>query len=232
MMTRVGFFWVLIAGLTTFGLGAEESQRIELFDRNPDHFSEQWRERGFPLIAPTQYRIQPGKSGSVVRGRSDGGNRALFRESTVEKPTVARLSWRWRVTQGLKGEVSERTRAGDDFAARVFVVFETSIVPTRTRAINYVWAAKEAKASVFPSLYTNQVAHIVLRSGAAGDAERAWFAEERDVLADYESFFGEPAAVISAVAIMVDADNTAQVAEAEFTGLFWEISSAGGISNP
>lgn len=52
------------------------------------------------------------------------------------------------------------------------------------------------------------------------------------MLADYESFFGEPAAVISAVAIMVDADNTAQVAEAEFTGLFWEISSAGEISNP
>lgn len=231
-MIRAGFLLILLTGLTNGGIGAEEIQRIELFDQTTEGFSERWSERGFPLILPTDYEVREGKTGNVVTGRSAGGNRALIRECEVKKPTVARLSWRWRVTQGLNGEISERTRGGDDFAARVFVVFETSIVPTRTRAINYVWAAKEPRDSVFPSPYTKRVAHIVLRSGTTGDAAGEWFGEERDVLADYEAFFGESASVISAVAIMVDTDNTEQVAEAEFAGLILEISSTGEISCP
>jgi hypothetical protein len=76
------------------------------------------------------------------------------------------------------------------------------------------------------------VAHIVLRSARDGDGPDQWRREERDVLADYAAFFGEPATVITAAAIMVDADNTDQSAAAEFTELYWEIKAAGEISCP
>ena len=231
-MLRAGFLLAVWGGLAVAGFCADKAQRIELFDTDLEAFKANWREQGFPLIAPTEYRVRTEGEGTVVVGRSEGANRGLLRECKIEQPMQARLSWRWRVNRGLDGRVSERTRGGDDFAARVFVVFETSIIPTRTRAINYVWAAKEAVGTVFPSPYTKRVAHVVVRSDVAVESRREWFSETRDVLADYESFFGEPATVISAVAIMVDADNTNQKAESEFAGLILEINSTDEISCP
>lgn len=231
-MLRAGFLLAIWSGLAVAGYTAEAVQRIELFDADPEGFAAHWREQEFPLIAPTEYRFRMKDGETVVVGRSDGACRGLLRECEIDQPTAARLSWRWRVNRGLDGRVSERSRGGDDFAARVFVVFETSIIPTRTRAINYVWAAKEPVGSIFPSPYTKRVAHIVVRSDVSGGGRGEWVAETRDVLADYESYFGEPASVISAVAIMVDTDNTGQNAESEFAGLIWEISSADGISCP
>jgi len=103
------------------------------------------------------------------------------------------------------------------FTARVFVVFETSAIPLRTRAINYVWAAHEPVGAMFPSPYTKNVAMIVVRSGPA-DAGR-WLGESRDVLADYRRFFGRAPTQISAVAVLVDTDNTGRAAEAWFADL-------------
>ena len=86
----------------------------------------------------------------VVTGQSNDANRAMLREIKVQGPRVANLRWRWRVRGELPAAIDERSKTGDDFAARVFVVFETSIIPTRTRAINYVWSVNEAPGEVFP----------------------------------------------------------------------------------
>jgi len=231
-MIRAGFLLGISVGLSGFSFGAEGIQRLDLFGSDPDRFEQLWRKQGFPLIAPTQYETRAEDGGIVVTGHSAKANRGLLREWVIDQPTVARLQWQWRVIDGLTGEIDERTKAGDDFTARVLVVFETALIPTRTRAINYLWSAREPTGSVFPSPYTRQVAHIVLQSGAAGAVPGLWRAEERDVLADYEAYFGEPASVISAVAIMVDADNTKQTATAEFKALFWEIKAAGDVSCP
>lgn len=111
----------------------------------------------------------------------------------------------------------ERERAGDDFAARVLVVFEESVVPWRTRALAYVWAAHEPAGAVFPNPYTKSVGMIVVRSGAA-DSGR-WQAETRDPVADYRAYFGEAPRRIEAVAVLVDTDDTGLAAEAWFADL-------------
>ena len=59
-----------------------------------------------------------------------------------------------------------------------------------------------------------------------------WQAEQRDVLADYENFFGESPREISGVAIMVDTDNTDSRAEADFSELSLEISPTPEVSIP
>lgn len=115
------------------------------------------------------------------------------------------------------GITAEHERRGDDFAARVMVVFETSPLPLRTRAINYVWAAHEPVGAVFPNPYSSNVAMLVLRSGNAH--AREWQIESRDVIEDYRRFFGKSPDRISAVAVLVDTDNTDRVAEAWFAEL-------------
>jgi hypothetical protein len=153
----------------------------------------------------------------------------------VKEATHAVLRWRWRVRSTLDGTPPETTKAGDDFAARVFVVFETSWLPTRTRAINYVWAAREPVGTSFASPYTDRVHHVVLRSGSddeSGFENDTWHAEERDVLRDYREHFGHEAPVINAVAVMVDTDNTGRTATAWITELELEISPAPAASTP
>ena len=46
------------------------------------------------------------------------------------------------------------------------------------------------------------------------------------MLADYRAFFGESPTVVTAVAIMVDTDNTDGYAEADFQDLILEINPA------
>jgi len=200
---------------------------LGLFGDDAATFEKHWQQRGFPLISPTQYEIHVGDRGVVVTGRAGDANRGMARRVDVANPTKIHLSWAWRVRSELTGEADERTKDGDDFAARVFVVFETSVIPTRTRAINYVWAAREPVGAVFPSPYTKRVAHIVMRKGKSGEADaEEWLPESRNVLQDYRDYFGEEPSVVTAVAIMVDTDNTDGYAEADFKDLVLEINPA------
>lgn len=231
-MIRAGFLLIAgLASLTSHG-GESEPQLINLIGETESEFHQNWRTRGFPLIAATKYEVKIVDDRLVITGRSENANRAFLREIEVMEPTKLVLSWRWRARGELTGQSSERTIAGDDFAARVFVVFETSLIPTRTRAINYVWATKEPVGSAFSSPFTRNVSHLVLRTNSSDPEANTWRSEHRDVLADYEEFFGEPATKLSGVAIMVDTDNTDGRAEADFAELFLEISPAPADSDP
>jgi hypothetical protein len=178
-----------------------------------------WREQGFPLIRATEYAVvQDAESGKpVLHGTADNANRAMLRPLKVVAPREARLSWRWKVAAPLTGNRAERSAAGDDYAARVFVVFETGLMPTSTTAINYVWAGHEPVGSRYASPYTTRVQVIVLRSGETEAGQ--WSMESRDLLADYRAAFGRDATVINGVAVMVDTDNTDARAEAWFADL-------------
>ena len=222
-MRTAGFIWFASLMLAaTVG----QAEPISLLGDDPTVFDTEWESRGFPFIAKTLYEASMVSGEVVVTGVSDNAARAIARRIGVFDPDKIKLSWSWRVRSQLDGRVDERTRAGDDFAARVFVIFETAAIPTRTRAINYVWSAREPVGDVFSSPYTDQVAYIVLQNADVNEDPMAWRAESRDVLNDYREFFGESPSVVTAVAIMVDTDNTDGYAEADFRQLQFEINPA------
>ena len=211
--------FVIFCGGSRLGAREGESETIWLFDGFSPGWQEKWREQRL-FTKPNRYEVVIEAGRPVLHAVSRAANSGFVREVTRSDPVEARLRWRWKVRTALAANTRERERAGDDYAARVFVVFESSINPFRTRAINYVWAASEKSGAVFASPYAKNVAIIVLRSG---DAEAgAWQAEQRDVLADYRAFFGAPPTKISAVAVSVDTDNTGGAAEAWFSDLLLE----------
>lgn len=205
------------------GAGATEVESLALFDEFSAGWKTTWREQSL-FAKPTLYEVVTDDGQRVLHAVSRSANAGLLREVARPVPAEARLRWRWKVLASLSGNARERERAGDDYAARVFVVFETSLNPLRTRAINYVWAASEKTGAVFASPYTKSVGIVVLRSG---DLEAGqWRLENRDVLADYRTFFGEPPRRISAVAVLSDTDNTKGEAEAWFADLILETRPA------
>jgi len=153
-----------------------------------------------------------------LRVHSMGSASALWRK--VEVPTVdsPTLSWRWRVEMSLDHIEDERRRRSDDYAARVGVMFDGEAFERDTRALMYVWSGREDVGSVYPSPFSKNIATIVVRSGDSRKGD--WLEERRDVRLDYERFFGEAPAKITAVALIVDTDNT----DSETTAWFDDLS--------
>ena len=214
---------IVVCALHVFGSDAMADE-MRLFDDFKPEWRRQWKDQRF-FSKPSVYSVVHEGEKPVLHAVSNAANSCLLREVVVDSPTRAQLSWRWKVSEPLNGNTAERERRGDDFAARVMVVFETSPLPLRTRAINYVWAAHEPAGAVYPNPYSSNVAMVVLRSGDAH--ARKWQAESRDVIADYQRFFGKSAGRISAVAVLADTDNTDRLAEAWFADLVLDFTAPG-----
>ena len=222
---------VFVLGLVGSSDGADTGRgvtRLDLFNGFALGWRESWDEQSL-FSRPTLYAGANDDGRSVLHAQSTAANSGLVRRLPPNLGTSARLSWRWKIRRPLSGRQAERTRAGDDYAARVFVVLESSWVPLRTRAINYVWSAAQPEA-VYASPYTSNVAMIVLRSGAT--AAGKWSSEVRDLAADYRRFFGTEPTRLSAVTVLVDTYNTGETAEAWFDELVLEINQPAPGSHP
>ncbi len=166
------------------------------------------------------YDVVADSADRVLRVTSSDAAGGLWRDIRVKPLHAARASWRWKVDRSLSENGRERERGGDDYAARFKVVFEDRFPIWNTRVISYVWAGREPVGSRYRNPYSRNVATIVLRSG--DDEAGAWVEEERDLVADYRAFFGHPPRELSAVAVMVDTDNTNAEAAAGFDDIHVE----------
>lgn len=162
----------------------------------------------------SSYSVTSEGGDQVLVGTAYNSASAVYRTLRSPAPVRARLSWRWKIAGSLALNDRERTRGGDDYAARVFVTFGDEPFGRRTRALSYVWAGTEPPGSQFRNPFRREVATFVVRSGD-GYANR-WMTEQRNLVADYEAAFGELPPPISGLAIVVDTDDTSSEAIAWF----------------
>jgi hypothetical protein len=181
-----------------------------------DGWNKLWKERVLASRANRFRVVQDGKE-KVLMLESDRSASGFWRELKIANPSSGKINWRWKIKHGLTENHKEREKSSDDYAARVFVVFEPHFLNWKTRSVCYVWAGNERVGSIYPSPYTNSVATIVLESGdkLAGQ----WVQEEREFVADYKKYFGKDPKRVSAVAVMMDTDNTGARTTAYFDGL-------------
>ena len=162
-----------------------------------------WEEKVFK--GETSYETVRHDGRTVVRATSRGTASGLYLRRRIDLDKTPILRWSWRVDATL-GDIDERTRAGDDYSARVYVIRSHPVLLWRTRAVNYVWASTMAAGETWPNAYTDSSRHVAVRSGDAFAGR--WVEERRDVRADFRELFGESVRYVDAVAIMTDTDNT------------------------
>ena len=155
---------------------------------------------------------------SVVQAQSHASASGLYREIIVDLTATPFLNWSWRVDTLLQGH-DERSKQGDDFSARIYVVKSGGALFWQTRSLVYVWSSQQAENSQWHNPYTAQARHIVVQAGNQQLGE--WVAEKRDVRADFVRLFGDQIDQIDAVAIMTDTDNTGQQASALYGDIFF-----------
>lgn len=187
-----------------------------------------WHVAGLPLQKKpfTRFSIEQVDGRRVLRVEADRSYGNLVHP--LPSGDAGRfLSWRWRVDVPNQ-HANLRTRAGDDSAAEVCVMFDlplqavpfvdrqivrlartqsAELLPTAT--VCYVWDTYLPIGTTLDNAFTRRVRLIVLRG--ADMAPMTWRIERRDVRADFLRLFGDEATEVPdiiGVGIGADADNT------------------------
>ena len=203
------------------------------FGPGEDGIPEPWRvERLDAKVPPTRYRLREWDGVPAVEAHAVASMALLVRPVEIDLSKTPVLCWRWRIEAPLVSADMTR-KAGDDFAARVYLSFDVppealglgtrlalklarsvrgSQVPDA--AVNYVWDNRQPVGTWQSNVYTERARMLVLRSGPT-DAGR-WVDERRDLAADFARAFGHAPRRVTGLAIAVDTDNTGEEARAGF----------------
>jgi hypothetical protein len=180
----------------------------------------------------TEYSLVSVEGRTVLKAEANASVSALVFPVRADPLQTPWLIWSWRVDNLLqKGDIL--TKEGDDYPARVYVLFDYDVAklpfgertkirlarlvygdPIPVAALCYVWDNKQAPGFTTWSAYTGRLRMIVTDSGAAH--LRQWRRVQRNVAEDFRQAFGEEAPAITAVIVAADTDNTRESARAWF----------------
>lgn len=225
-----GFLLILLTGTT----GPTETIKIGAFSENPSNspFVDGWQSMKLGNRTQTDYRVVEHQGMRAIQAMSEKSASGLLKRVDINPEDYPILTWQWQIDKVIS-EGSLTKKKGDDFAARVFVMFDYSMkalplgqrIKHRTlklfgyrdvpvRALNYVWAGEASTNTIVPSPFSNQVQMVVTRSDQAPLDQ--WLSEQRNIVEDYQKAFGEAPGAITGIAIMTDTDNTGASATAYF----------------
>ena len=180
----------------------------------------------------TQYTLVSDGDATVVRAESRAAAAGLSRTLHLNPAEFPWLRWRWKITNIIE-QADLRTKAGDDFPARLYVMFDYPMeklpfversklrlaralfdpdLPAAT--LCYVWDNNTPEETIVTSAYSDRVRLIVVASGAARVGR--WVDFERNIAADFRAAFGDAAPPVKAIAIATDTDNTGAAVSAFF----------------
>ncbi len=174
-----------------------------------------WQEKSFE--GNTLYSPMRGNEGGV-RAESTGTASGLFLEREINIAEYPVLHWSWKIEEGLDAH-DERVKAGDDYAARVYVVVSGGLFFWKTIAINYVWSSNPKSEQSWPNAYAGDNAKMLALRGS-DDQQGIWYVETRNLRRDFKELFGKDIDVIDGVAIMSDTDDTGGRVVAEYGEIF------------
>ena len=205
----------------------------------PDGMPTGWKVLEFPNIRRhTHYSVTGGGDNQFVKAVSDRSASGIYKEVDFDPKTYPLLSWRWKIENVLeKGD--GRTKAGDDYAARVYVTFHPAPgsesllervkrqvalrlygVAPPARALNYIWANKLKKGTAIYNAYTDRAGMVAVESGRL-EAGR-WVEEEVNIYRDYKRLFKSEPPRVSGIALMTDTDNTGEAATAYYDDIVFK----------
>jgi len=159
---------------------------------------------GKEVKGKTDYRLVREGGNVVIQAYSKGTASGLVKKVKLDPHLFRYLSWSWKIG-GTMAKGDEKKKTGDDYAARVYVVFPGRFF-WQTRTINYVWANHLPKEESISNPFSSHTKMVAVESGPARAGQ--WVMEHRDVLADYRRLFGNEPGELGTVAIMTDTDNT------------------------
>jgi len=192
-----------------------------------------WKiERLSEKFPPTRYTLRRWDGVVGIEAHAKKSMALFGRPVTVDLKKTPFLCWQWRIDAPL-ASADLSTKAGDDYAARVYLTF--TLPPdelgfgTRAKlalarsiygdqvpdaALNYVWDNKHPVGTLQDNAYTDRTRMLVRRSGASQAG--GWVQGRRDIGKDFQRAFPGSKGQLTGLAIASDTDNTGEEAHAGF----------------
>jgi len=161
-----------------------------------------WYHRKFLTREPMTMSFQVKDGIAALRLATDASASMLYRHVDIDLDRYPILSWRWYIEQPIDSPLDERTRAGDDHPARLFISLETT--DRRARKLEIIWGNKLQRGAY---KFIDKFPHYV---ADGGDRHlRQWRRESVDLKAIYEKLWPDalPARVVD-IALFCDSDDT------------------------
>ena len=205
-----------LLGIAMIGVGSATANRIDIGQFSAGN-SSGWETKAF--VGETDYRFQHEGNKTVLTAKAVGSASVLGKKIKIDLRKTPYVNWSWKVDRGL-GVVNEKTKNGDDFAARLYVVKSGGPLIWRTKALNYVWSSSQARGERWPSPYQPDNS-IMIATRGIDDGSGQWVTEKRNVREDLKAVFGKDITSIDGIAIMTDSDNTGKEAHASYGDIFF-----------
>ena len=183
-----------------------------------------WVHKTFPGKAATQFHSVRLDGRDVLSVRADSSASLLHQAVRIAPADLGQLHFSWKVPDLIEHADLAR-RETDDAPVRIVLAFDgdRSRFSARDAALSelaraltgeelpyatlmYVWCNQRAPGTVIPSPRSDRIRKLVVESGPR--RLNQWLDYERDIRADYQRVFGEPAGALVGIAIMTDSDNT------------------------
>lgn len=227
--------------LLSDGLLADDNKKIVLgkFSQQTSVFEDNWEKLSFASIPEhTSYTLAQDNKVKVLKAISHNSASGISKKIRFNPKEYPYLSWRWKINKR-NPATNVNLKSGDDYAARVYIVFDYDFedLPKKDRmrvkwyklfhgklpplaTINYIWGNQSPIERFVSSPYTDRVKMVILRN--KDSAIRQWHIEERNIYKDYKKAFAEEPKDVINLVIMTDTDNTG----ADVVTLYGDISIA------
>ncbi len=198
-------------------LGASASDKIPVTDFLNSGLTG-WEEHSFE--GNTEYKLSDGELGKILLTSSTAAASGLVKALRVDLDKTPYLNWRWKIDKPLI-DLVEDTKAGDDYAARIYVIIDGGWLFWRTKALNFVWSSRDqSRTGIWPNPFAPDNA-LMMAVRDKSDGINRWLTERVNVKDALEQWLGEDVSHIDGVAIMTDTDNSGLSAGASFGELYF-----------
>ena len=153
----------------------------------------------------TRYSIVSHGQNQVLEAISQGTASGLYFQNKQAISSTSTLNWRWKVSS-IAPAIDERSKQGDDYPARIYIVVSNGPFFWQKRTLVYVWSNNQPVGTRWDNAYTEKARMWALNSGNQGINQ--WQSHSRNLQQDLLTAFGKTYNQIDAIAVMTDSDNS------------------------
>ena len=160
---------------------------------------------GTPKFHETTWTLGSNENGNFIKAEAEGKGSGLGKEIKIDLSKTPFINITWKIEKDLSG-ITENSKKGHDYAARVFVIKKTGSTALSNRAINYVFSSNNNVDENWSSPYTKKSIDYVL-STTKIDLD-TWVTVKANVKDDFMRLHSLDVKDLSGIAIMTDTDNS------------------------
>lgn len=169
------------------------------------------------------YTVNDYKGRIALQALSNNSASGLVLTKKIDLINTPYLNWSWLVEKKLE-RLNERSKNGDDFIARIYLVIDGGLIFWNTKSLNYVWSSNQDKGLVWDNAFAGTSVQMMSIRGKEAQTSK-WYEEKRNVYNDLIVTFGDKGSeganrkayqYIDIIAIMTDSDNSGKEAESYY----------------